>query len=111
MNIVEQLRALTEIFGGEVSTSGDYPGWEPVDDSRARKVLADNFKELFGKEPKITSIHAGLECGMFCDKIKGLDAISFGPQADNIHTTEEKISILSTQRCWKLILKTLEDLK
>ena len=111
MNIVEQIRALTEIFGGEITTSGEYPGWEPLEDSRARNVLEKNFKELFGKDPKIASIHAGLECGMFCDKIKGLDAISFGPQADDIHTTEEKVSILSAQRYWKLILKTLEDLK
>ena len=93
-DVVEQIRSLTEIFGGEVSTSGDYVGWEPKKDSKATKVLVDSFKELFGKEPRVAGVHAGLECGMFCDKIKGLDAISFGPQADDIHTTEEKVSIL-----------------
>ena len=110
-NVVEQIRALTEIFGGEVSTSGDYVGWEPKEDSKATKVLVNSFKELFDKDPRVAGVHAGLECGLFCDKIKGLDAISFGPQADDIHTTEEKVSILSTQRYWELVLKTLEDLK
>ena len=73
--------------------------------------MSDNFKSLFGKDVKVGTVHAGLECGIFCDKIEGLDAISFGPQVDDIHTTEEKASILSAKRCWDLILKTLEDLK
>ena len=111
MNVVEQIRALTEIFGGEVVLTGEYPGWEPVDGSRAREVLEETFEELFDKKPLVTSIHAGLECGIFCDKMEGLDAISFGPQADEIHTTNEKLSILSTERYWKLLIKTLEELK
>ena len=110
-NVVEQIKALTEIFGGEVSTHGGYKGWEPIDDSKITKIMSDNFKELFGKEPKVGTVHAGLECGIFADKIEGLDAISFGPQVDDIHTTAEKASILSAKRCWDLILKTLEDLK
>ena len=110
-NVVEQIRALIEIFGGEIKTYGGYTGWEPVENSKATKVLVDNFKELFGKEPKVGSVHAGLECGVFCSKIEELDAISFGPQADDIHTTDEKVSILSVQRYWELMLKTLEDLK
>lgn len=111
MNVVEQIRALTEIFGGDVSLSGDYPGWEPLDDSRVLKVLSENFKEQYGFEPIVAKIHAGLECGIFCSKIEGLDVVSFGPQADNIHTTQEKLSIYSMQRTWDLLLKTLEKLK
>lgn len=110
-NVVEQIRALTEIFGGEIQTYGGYKGWEPIENSKITKVMSDNFKSLFGKEVKVGTVHAGLECGIFCDKIEGLDAISFGPQVDDIHTTEEKASILSAKRCWDLILKTLEDLK
>ena len=110
-NVVEQIRALTEIFGGEIQTYGGYKSWEPIENSKITKVMSDNFKELFGKEVKVGTVHAGLECGIFCDKIEGLDAISFGPQVDDIHTTEEKASILSAKRCWDLILKTLEDLK
>lgn len=110
-NVVEQIRALTEIFGGEIKTYGQYKGWEPIDDSKITKIMSDNFKEMFGKEPRVGTVHAGLECGIFADKIEGLDAISFGPQVDDIHTTAEKASILSTKRCWDLVLKTLEDLK
>ncbi|MBP5772831.1 MAG: aminoacyl-histidine dipeptidase [Eubacterium sp.] len=110
-NVVEQIRALTEIFGGEIKTYGKYNGWEPIENSKITKVMTESFKNLFGKEPKVGTVHAGLECGIFCDKIEGLDVISFGPQVDDIHTTDEKASILSAQRCWELILKTLEELK
>ena len=110
-NVVEQIRALTEIFGGEIETSGEYPGWEPKKDSTACQLLEDTFKEMFDIEPRFNSIHAGLECGLFCSKIDGLEAISFGPQADDIHTTGEKLSILSTQRYWDFLLKVLEKLK
>ena len=56
-------------------------------------------------------ILAGLECGLFADKFDGLDAISFGPDMRNVHTTEEILSISSTERTWKLLLKILEMLK
>ncbi|MCR5430112.1 MAG: beta-Ala-His dipeptidase, partial [Eubacterium sp.] len=65
MNMVEQIRALIEIFGGEIKTYGGYAGWEPNDDSKIAKILKDSFIELFGKEPKVESVHAGLECGIF----------------------------------------------
>ncbi len=110
-NVVEQIRALTEIFGGEIKTYGQYTGWEPIENSKVTKVMSNSYKELFGKEAKVGTVHAGLECGIFANKIKGLDAISFGPQVDDIHTTSEKASILSAKRCWDLILKTLGNLK
>lgn len=110
-NVVEQIRALIEIFGGEIKTYGQYKGWEPIKDSKITKIMSDNFREMFDKEVKVGTVHAGLECGIFADKIEELDAISFGPQVDDIHTTEEKASILSTKRCWDLVIKTLEDLK
>ena len=111
LDVVEKIRALIEIFGGEIKTYGGYGGWEPKKDSKVTKIMSDNFKEMFDKEPKVGTVHAGLECGIFCSKIEGLDAISFGPQVDDIHSTEEKASILSTERYWRLLIKTLEDLK
>ena len=59
----------------------------------------------------VEGIHAGLECGLFADKIEGLDAVSFGPDMRNVHTTEEILIISSTERTWKLLLKILEMLK
>lgn len=110
--LVEKLKSLTEVFGGEVVLSGDYPGWEYKKDSRLRDVMIEAYKSLYdGKEPIVEGIHAGLECGIFASKLPGLDAISFGPQMKDIHTTNEVLSISSTQRTWDLVCKTLEMLK
>lgn len=109
--LIEKLRSLTEIFGGTVEVSGVYPGWEYRADSRLREVMVEAYKDLYGEEPVVDGIHAGLECGIFASKLEGLDAVSFGPQMQNIHTTNEVLSVSSTKRTWELLLKTLEALK
>lgn len=109
--LIEKLRSLTEIFGGEVKVSGAYPGWEYKADSKLTDVAVKAYEALYGKEPIVEGIHAGLECGLFADKIAGLDAISFGPSMKNVHTTEETLSISSTERTWELLVKILEMLK
>lgn len=109
--LIEKLRSLTEIFGGTLEMSGEYPGWEYKDDSKIREVAVKAYEELYKEEPVVEAIHAGLECGLFADKIEGLDAISFGPTMKNVHTTDEMLSISSTERTWNLITKILEMLK
>lgn len=109
--LVEKLRSLTEIFGGEVEIEGDYPGWEYKADSKLRDVMVAAYEELYGETPVVEGIHAGLECGIFASKLPGLDAVSFGPQMKDIHTTGEVLSISSTERTWNLLLKALELLK
>lgn len=109
--LIEKLRSLTEIFGGEVKVSGAYPGWEYKADSKLTDVAVKAYEALYGKEPIVEGIHAGLECGLFADKIAGIDAISFGPSMKNVHTTEETLSISSTERTWELLVKILEMLK
>ena len=73
--------------------------------------MVQAYKDLYGNEPVVEGIHAGLECGIFASKLPGLDAVSFGPQMKDIHTTNEVLSISSTKRTWELVLKTLEALK
>lgn len=109
--LIEKLKSLTEIFGGTVQVEGDYPGWEYKSDSKLRDVMVEAYRNLYNREPVIEGIHAGLECGIFADKIPHLDAVSFGPQMKDIHTTKEVLSISSVERTWELILKTLEMLK
>ena len=65
---------------------------------------------MFGKEPKVLSIHAGLECGLFSEKIPGMDCISIGPQMYDIHTSRERLEIASTERTWKFLLEVLKAL-
>src|SRR5699024_10212832 len=109
--LIDKLHSLTELLGGSVEISGAYPGWEYKSDSRLRDVMVETYKSLYGKEPVVEGIHAGLECGMFSAKMEGLDAVSFGPQMANVHTTNEVLSISSTKRTWDLVLKVFEKLK
>lgn len=107
----EKLRSLTEIFGGTIDVTGVYPGWKYKTDSKLRNVMVDVYKDLYGNEPVVEGIHAGLECGMFAEKIANLDAVSFGPQMKDVHTTDERLSISSTKRTWDLLVTTLEALR
>ena len=67
------------------------------------------YKELFGNEPLVTAIHAGLECGLILGKYPGMDMISVGPNTFNVHTPTEKIEIASTQRFMLLLRETIEN--
>lgn len=109
--LIDKISSLTEIFGGHVDITGRYPGWEYKADSKLRDVMVQAYKDLYGNEPVVEGIHAGLECGIFASKLPGLDAVSFGPQMSDIHTTNEVLSISSTKRTWELVLKTLASLK
>ena len=105
----EKLYALTESFGGTCKSAGDYPGWAYRVDSPLRDSMEKIYLRMFGKEPKIEAIHAGLECGFFLGKIPELDCVSIGPDMKDIHTTEETMSISSVKRTWEFILKVLEE--
>lgn len=109
--VSEKIQYLTEFLGGEYTVEGDYPAWEYKKDSKLRDIMVESYKELFGEEPYVKAIHAGLECGLFYDKIPGLDCVSYGPTMKDIHTTEEKLSISSTERMWEYLVKVLENIR
>ncbi|MBR5140759.1 MAG: M20/M25/M40 family metallo-hydrolase, partial [Clostridia bacterium] len=96
--------------GCDTQRYGDYPGWEYKKDSRIRELLCESYKELFGKEARVITIHAGLECGLFSDKIEGLDCVSMGPIAYDIHTPEERLSITSAIKVFDLLCNTISKL-
>ena len=104
----DKIQYLTETIGGEFVVESDYPAWEYRERSRLRDLVSSCYMELYDRHPKITSIHAGLECGIIFDKVKGIDIVSIGPQIEDIHTPKEKLSISSTERTWRLLLKILE---
>ncbi len=109
--LVDTLRCLTARLGGEMGTTGEYPGWAYRADSPLRELMARVFTEQYGHAPKIEAIHAGLECGLFAGKLPGLDCVSLGPDMEAIHTPDEKLHIASTQRTWKLLTETLRQMK
>jgi dipeptidase D len=110
-DVRDRVTMIVELLGGEVTIEGDYPAWEYKKDSSVRTDIAAAYKELFGVEPVFEAIHAGLECGIFSEKIPELDCVSFGPNNYDIHTPKERLSISSTERMWKLILEFLKRSK
>lgn len=106
--LMNQVEVVAGFAGGTVSIHGEYPGWQYNPDSKLRATMVTVYKEMFGEEPEVEAIHAGLECGIMISKIPGLDCVSFGPNMYDIHTTEERLSISSTERMWNYILEILK---
>ena len=110
--ICRKLEDISRVLGGEITFSLYYPGWEDKADSPLRTVCVDVFKELYGKEPSVEAVHAGLECGFFAGKMgHDFDAVSIGPDLENVHTPDERASIPSTERTWEYVTKILKALK
>lgn len=105
--LARQIIARIEQSGGTAVEEGRYPAWEYREKSPLRERMVSVYKELFGKDMTVLSIHAGLECGILAQKIEGLDAVSFGPDILDIHTTQERLSISSVERMWRYILRVL----
>ena len=105
---VENLTALSALAGGTVSCHGDYPAWEYRKDSPLRECMIAQYRELFGKEPRVEVIHAGLECGLLSAKLPGLDCVSFGPDLTDIHTTSERMHIASVGRMYEYLRALIE---
>lgn len=109
--LADKIGYLTEFLGGTFTIEGEYPAWEFKQDSKLRQVLVDVYEEMYQKEPVVNVIHAGLECGLFYEKIAGLDCVSIGPDMQDIHTSEEKLSISSVERVWNYLLEVLKRIK
>ncbi len=109
-DVLEQLKKLCEFYEGNYSQCGEYPAWEYRKDSVLRDTMVNIYTEMFGKEPKVLAIHAGLECGLLSEKLPGLDAVSIGPQMHDIHTSREKLEIASTARVWNFLCRVLKEL-
>ena len=109
--LADKIEYLTEFLGGEYEVQGAYPAWEYRKDSPLRDKMVEVYRQMYGEEPKVVAIHAGLECGLFYKKIENLDCVSLGPDMKDIHTSEEVLDIASTKRVWEYLVKTLETLK
>jgi len=106
-DIAHQVEATFTLAGAKVSHGDGYPGWKPNLKSEILKVATESYIKLFKEEPKVRAIHAGLECGLFLEKYPHLDMISIGPQMYGVHSPDERLSISSTQKCWKWLVEIL----
>ncbi|HNS98382.1 MAG TPA: aminoacyl-histidine dipeptidase [Polyangiaceae bacterium] len=109
--VLDEAKAVVALAGGVYTEVGAYPAWQPNMDSKLLGVCQRVYKQLFGKEPKVAAIHAGLECGIIGEKIgSDADMISFGPELQGVHAPGEKVKISTVVKFWDFYKKVLADL-
>lgn len=104
------VKAAFELAGAKVNVGEGYPGWKMNPNSEILKIAVNVYKDLFGKEPCVLGIHAGLECGLFSEKYPGLDMISFGPTLRGVHSPDERLLIPTVQAVWDHLLGILKNI-
>ena len=101
---------MLELAGAKVEHSDGYPGWKPNMNSHVKDVCVESYKRLFGREPVVRAIHAGLECGLFTEKFPDMDMIAFGPTLQGVHAPGERLDLASLDRFWAVLLDVLKNL-
>lgn len=109
VDMANTFAATFELAGAKVTIGEGYPGWKMNPNSQLRKVAVEQYVKLFGKEPKVRGIHAGLECGLFSEKYPGMDMISMGPTLRGVHSPDERLLIPTVQMVWDHLLAILEN--
>lgn len=107
--LTDKVLMFVDMLGGSCELKGDYPGWAYNPKSNLRETFVKVYREMYGEEPVVEAIHAGLECGLFTKKIEDLDSISVGPNMHNVHTSEETLEVDSVQRTWGFLCRVIEE--
>ena len=109
--LCQRVRAVIETGGGTAEERSGYPGWQYQRESAMRQRLMEVYRDLNGKDAVIEATHGGLECGLFIEKLPGLDAVSLGPELRDIHSPRERLGVASTQRVYRLVCEFLKRSK
>lgn len=104
-----KMEACFVLAGAIVKHEGEYPGWAPAAESPVRDACVASYKKLFGVEPKVKAIHAGLECGLFTEKFPGLDMVSFGPTLRGVHAPGERLDLASLDKFVALLVDVVKN--
>ncbi len=104
---MQTVESVFTLAGADVTHSDGYPGWAPNPDSSLLAVTVESYKRLFGVEPKVRAIHAGLECGLFLEKYPELEMVSFGPTLRGVHSPDERLEIATVRKFWDLLADVL----
>ena len=110
VNMGNTVKAVFQLAGAEVTQGDKYPAWKMNPDSALTGIVTDTYKKLFGKEPKVIGIHAGLECGLFSEKYPGLDMVSMGPTLRGVHSPDERLLIPTVQMVWDHLLEIMKNI-
>lgn len=109
LNMAHTVAAAFELAGAEVEIGEGYPGWKMNPNSEILRIAREQYVKLFGKEPIVRGIHAGLECGLFSEKYPELDMVSFGPTLRGVHSPDERLLIPTVDMVWRHLLAILEN--
>ena len=109
--VADSVRAVFELGGATVTGSSGYPGWKPNLNSAILKTAQATYQQMYGKDPEVKAIHAGLECGIIGDKYPGMDMVSFGPTLEGVHSPDEKIYIDTVEKYWDFLMGILRNVK
>lgn len=109
-DIGNTVKSVFDLAGAEVDVRDGYPGWSPNPNSPILQVTIEAYKKLFGKEPEVKAIHAGLECGLFLTKYPYLDMVSFGPTLRDVHSPVERMEIATVGLFWEHLLEVLKNI-
>jgi dipeptidase D len=107
--VVQTVAAVLELGGATIISGDGYPGWKPNLASPILQTAKSVYASLFGKEPEVKAIHAGLECGIIGEKYPGMDMVSMGPTLEAVHSPDEKIYIDSVEKFWRFLLEILRS--
>ena len=109
--ICHTVASVFELGGAEVHQGDGYPGWKPNLDSEILAVAKSTYRSMYGKDPEVKAIHAGLECGIIGERYPGMDMVSFGPTLEGVHSPDEKIHLDTVEKYWNFLLGILRNLK
>lgn len=104
------LAACFRMAGAKVESNEGYPGWAPNPKSQLLDISVRTYRELFGKEPKVKAIHAGLECGLFLTSYPDLDMISVGPTLRGVHSPSERLELATVPMVFEHLLAILRQI-
>jgi len=105
-----RIAAVFHLIGAKIMMSGGYPGWKPNMDSPILSTMKGIYKKMFGQDPEIKAVHAGLECAIIGGTYPDLDMISFGPTIKYPHSPDEKVNIPSVKKFYDFLCKTLDEI-
>lgn len=109
-NQCNTVKAVFELAGADVTQNDGYPAWKMNPNSQLTKIVVETYRKLFGKDPIVKGIHAGLECGLFSERYPNLDMVSFGPTLRDVHTPDERLYIPTVQMVWDHLLEILKSI-
>lgn len=110
VDMTNMVTSVLDLAGGTVGYNDGYPAWKPDIESDILKVFKSSFQKMYEKEPDVTAIHAGLECGLIKEKYPDMDMISFGPTMKDVHSPDEKLQISTVPEFWKQLVNALKNI-